>query len=73
MDDSVKEFVRFQVNRKIIDLYKNFLVILEDLNDKQYNIPDKLHQNMRKKVLDYGNDTIRELNTYIDKVNIEIK
>ena len=52
-----KEFLEFQINRKVKTLYKNFLFILEDLKDKDYDIDDETYQKLRKRVLDHGNDT----------------
>lgn len=71
--DKATEFFRFQVNRKVTNLYKNFLILLEDLQGPPYNIPEDVQKRMRKKVLDYGNDTIRELEEYLSKVKIELK
>ena len=32
-----KDFLKFQVTRKVTNLYKNFLFILEDLQEEDYN------------------------------------
>ena len=63
----------FQVRRKVTNLYKNFLFILEDLEDSGYQIPDEVYQKARKRVLDYGNDTIREIEENLDKFDIKLK
>ena len=60
MDIKMKEFVLFQNRRKVINLYKNFLILLEDLKEDGYNITEDKYQRLRKKVLDSGNDTIRQ-------------
>jgi len=75
MDKETKEqeFLKFQVTRKVTNLYKNFLFILEDLKDEDYNISDESYKKSRKRVLDYGNDTIREIEEYLDKFNIRLK
>ena len=76
MDDSSKnsrDFMAFQVRRKVTNLYKNFLFILEDLEDSGYQIPDEVYQKARKRVLDYGNDTIREIEENLDKFDIKLK
>jgi hypothetical protein len=72
-DSKTTEFIRFQINRKITNLYKAFLVILEDLKDTKYGIPDETHKRLRKKVLDSGNDAIREIDEYLDKVTVQLK
>ena len=71
--DSAKEFVTFQVTRKVTNLYKQFLFLLEDLQDQGYGIPDEVFQRMRKRVLDHGNDTIRELEENLDKLDITLR
>ncbi len=63
----------FQVRRKVTNLYKNFLFILEDLEDSGLQIPDEVYQKARKRVLDYGNDTIREIEENLDKFDIKLK
>jgi hypothetical protein len=76
LDDSSnnsREFMAFQVRRKVTNLYKNFLFILEDLEDSGYQIPDEVYQKARKRVLDYGNDTIREIEENLDKFDIKLK
>jgi hypothetical protein len=76
LDDSSKnsrDFMAFQVRRKVTNLYKNFLFILEDLEDSGHQIPDEVYQKARKRVLDYGNDTIREIEENLDKFDIKLK
>lgn len=62
-----KDYLTFQIRRKIINLYKNFFFILEDakLTDEQY-------QKNRKRILDLGNDTIREIEDDINKFNVNL-
>lgn len=62
-----KDYLTFQIRRKIINLYKNFFFILEDakLTDDQY-------QKNRKRILDLGNDTIREIEEDINKFNVNL-
>ena len=64
--DKAKQFAIFQVNRKVTNLYKQFLFILEDLQEQGYNIPDEQFQRIRKRVLDHGNDCIRETEEYLE-------
>tara|TARA_Y100000593_G_scaffold21481_3_gene43172 strand:+ start:1777 stop:2004 length:228 start_codon:yes stop_codon:yes gene_type:complete len=68
-----KDFLKFQVTRKVTNLYKNFLFILEDLQEEDYNISDESYKRSRKRVLDYGNDSIREIEDYLDKFDIRLK
>ena len=70
--NSVGEFVSFQQKRKIISLSKQFLFILEDLRD-EYNIEPEVYERHRNRILDYGNDSVRELNEYLEKLEIRLK
>ena len=67
-----KEFIFFHNRRKIINLYKQYLFLLEDLKE-DYDIPDEVYERNRKRVLDYGNDTIRELEENLEKFEIYLK
>lgn len=68
-----KDFLSFQVSRKVTSLYKSFLFILEDLQDSGYNISDSVFQRYRKRVLDNGNDSIREIEELLEKLDIDLK
>jgi len=70
--EKAKEFVRFQIRRKVTNLYKNFLFILEDSTNPQYN-SEEAYQRNRKRILDYGNDTIREIDELIDSLDVKLK
>ena len=71
--DKVKDFLQFQVRRKITNLYKNFLFILEDLKENKYDISEESYQRHRKRVLDFGNDTIREIEENLDSFDFKLK
>jgi len=89
-----KELLEFQVNRNIINLYKSFLIIMEDMHDQHSNNYKKLKRALpknaelidqadywdesrmeflRKKVLDNGNDALREIIGQLEQFNITIK
>ena len=69
-ENKAKEFLRFQNKRKVISLCKSFLVLLEDVKDEPDRLTDEYYQKLRKKVLDGGNDAIREFDEYTDKLDI---
>lgn len=69
--DKIKELISFQVRRKIIDLVKHFLFILEDSLNENYNKEDFQHH--RKRILDFSNDAIRELEETFKSLDITIK
>ncbi len=66
----MKEFILFQNRRKVINLYKNFLILLEDLKEDGYNISEDKYQRLRKKVLDSGNDTIRQFEEELNNIDL---
>ena len=68
-----KEFLQFQVQRKVVSLYKSFLFILEDLKAQGYDIDEDMYQRCCKRVLDQGNDTIREIEDYLNNFDIRLK
>lgn len=70
-NDKAKEFLKFQANRKVTNLYKSFLFILEDLKNSGYNISDSVFSRYRKRVLDHGNDAVRELEEDIDRLKVD--
>jgi hypothetical protein len=75
MDNSkAKGMMKFQVQRNITCLYKQYLMALEDFRDdlrkEGVNISDETFQRIRKRVLDNGNDCIRELQTLADSFDI---
>ena len=72
-NNGAKEFVRFQVHRKVTNLYKQFLFILEDLKEEGDNINDETFQRARKRVLDYGNDSIREIEETMERFDFKLK
>lgn len=72
-DPKIKEYVMFQLRRKITNLYKQFLFILEDAHNSKYNTNDEAYQKYRKRVLDNGNDTIREIEEDISKFDFNLK
>ena len=65
--DIINNFFAFQTRRKITNLYKQFFFILEDLSAEGMKIPEETHQRIRKRILDLGNDCIRELEEYFEK------
>ena len=69
--DKGREFIEFHHKRKTINLCKSFLFLLEDL--KGATITEEKYQKIRKRVLDIGNDSIREFDEHLDSFNINIK
>lgn len=70
--EMIKEFLQFQIRRKVTNLYKQFLFILEDAEQDRNNTKEHYQRN-RKRILDFGNDTIRELEECLKNLEIKIK
>lgn len=81
----IKDLLSFQTHRNIINLYKRYLNIIEDLQEEHVNMLNKLNSKidqqtlknvdyfdenkynyLRKRVLDLGNETIREIDKTLD-------
>ncbi len=72
-EDKVTQYVHFQIQRKITNLYKNCLILFEDLKKPPYNLSEDDYKNIRKRILDYGNDALRETEEDFKKVSIKLK
>ena len=92
----IKDVISFQVHRNIVNLYKKYFEITEDLllehrlfvskiqtklqssksdinlKDLDYFTDEKFNQ-IRKKILDAGNDATRELDKALEFVDIVLK
>tara|TARA_B100000959_G_C14776093_1_gene539567 strand:+ start:90 stop:338 length:249 start_codon:yes stop_codon:yes gene_type:complete len=73
LEDKLHDYVSFQLSRKVTQLYKNFLFILEDLRAQGYDISDEDYQHARKRILDHGNDTVREVEECLKELDIRLK
>lgn len=90
----LRELLEFQINRNIINLYKSFLIMMEDMHDQHDSNFRKLKQALpeeidlidqadywdesrmdylRKKILDKGNDSLREMLGQLEQFNSTIK
>lgn len=69
MDDlKLKEFILFLNRSKVNALYKSFLIIIEDLRDDDRCISEEKFQKIRKRILDSGNDCIREFEQQMENL-----
>lgn len=71
IDIKLKDYVLFKNRRQVVNLYKNFLILLEDLKEDGYNISDEKYQRLRKKVLDSGNDSIRQFEEELNNIDLQ--
>ena len=87
----IKEFVSFQIHRHIVNLYKKYIVIAEDLHQEHQNFTHKVqdatsntfvknidyfdekkYNYVRKKILDAGNETIRDVEKIFDVLDVSL-
>lgn len=95
MDIKGEDFLRFQIKRAVTTLFKQYLILLEEIGENHdealarlnKNLPDEYKKyveladyltieqsdRLRKKVLDIGNESIRNLNEVVDRLDIEFK
>ena len=71
IDIKLKDYVLFKNRRQVVNLYKNFLILLEDLKEDGYNISDEKYQRLRKKILDSGNDSIRQFEEELNNIDLQ--
>lgn len=88
----LREYIVFQIHRNVINLYKRYLNILEDIQEEHISMLNKLNKNIdlealknvdyfddnkynyfRKKVLDLGNEALREIDKNFDFLDLKIK
>jgi hypothetical protein len=67
-----QDYLSFQVRRKITSLFKNYFIILEDIIRENPSISQEKYNQIRKRILDYGNDTIREVEQDINQFKISL-
>ncbi len=74
MDDNISSilegYLNQSINRDVTTLYKNFLIILEDLREKRFVVDEETYQHLRKKVLRLGNECARSILEDFNKVEI---
>lgn len=64
---SASSLIKFQIHRHIMNLSKNFLNVLEDIDSGE----DINFEKRRKRILDAAGDSYRELETQLDNLKIE--
>ena len=91
-DNKVKDYVSFQIHKSLVDLYKRYLNLIEDIQEDHKTMVEKLNNKidsntlknidyfdnnkynyLRKKILDIGNDSIREIEKNFEFIQMEFK
>lgn len=68
-----KDILLFQVHKQVKSLFVSFLEIIEDLQADGYVFSEDKRVNLRKRVLSNGNNTIRNLEQLLEKLDIGFK
>jgi len=90
--DNVRDYILFQINRNIVNLYKRYLNLMEDLQEEHVNMLNKLNKKIdaetlknldyfdenkynyfRKRILDLGNETLREIDKNFEFLDLNVK
>jgi hypothetical protein len=66
MNSVENNLIAVQVHKEVTSLYKEFLEIIEDLKLGHPSISSEQYEHIRKRVLDKGNDKIRNLTGFLD-------
>lgn len=69
---TASDIVLFQIDRQTINLFKDFLIILEEFRADNL-IGEEYFQRLRKRVLGKSNDGLRELHDFLDNFDIAFK
>ena len=91
-EEKIKEYLRFQLNRNIISLYKRYFEMIDDIRLEHKTMLDKMEKKsskefvenidylnddkynyIRKKILDTGNDAIRNIESSFKSIKITLK
>jgi len=91
-EEKLKEYLKFQIDRGIISLYKKYFEMVEDLYRDHLTLIEKVKNNtsedfaknidyfdankynyIRKKILDSGNDAIRNIDSSLKSIKISLK
>jgi len=91
-NNKVKDYVSFQIHKSLVNLYKRYLNLIEDIQEDHHlmmeKLENKIDQNtlknmdyidenkynyLRKKILDIGNEAIREIEKNFDFIKMEFK
>jgi vacuolar-type H+-ATPase subunit I/STV1 len=72
-NNTPKGILEFQIERKVINMGKNFLNSIEDLMADGWIIPEDRYKRIRKKVWDEAGTAFREIQSNIEKFDVKLK
>lgn len=68
-----EEYLEFQIKKQVTLLFVSFLADLQNIQKDRACFTDYELNLYRKSILDNGNNTIRKLNSEIEKFNVKLK
>ena len=91
-EEKIKDYLKFQLNRNVISLYKKYFEMVDDLRQEHKLMLQKIekvsskefvenidyfnedkYNYIRKKILDNGNDAIRNIESSFKSITITLK
>jgi hypothetical protein len=91
-EEIIKDYLKFQLNRNVISLYKKYFEMVDDLRQEHKLMLQKMekvsskefvenidyfnedkYNYIRKKILDNGNDAIRNIESSFKSITITLK
>lgn len=91
-EEKIKDYLKFQLNRNVISLYKKYFEMVDDLRQEHKLMLQKMekvsskefvenidyfnedkYNYIRKKILDNGNDAIRNIESSFKSISITLK
>jgi hypothetical protein len=91
-EEKIKDYLKFQLNRNVISLYKKYFEMVDDLRQEHKLMLQKMekasskefvenidyfnedkYNYIRKKILDNGNDAIRNIESSFKSITITLK
>jgi hypothetical protein len=73
MNSPENNIITVQTHKEITRLYKHFLEIIEDIRNQCPDcLPQERYEHIRKRVLDNGNESARQLLAFLDYFDFTI-
>jgi hypothetical protein len=70
--EKLKEYLTFQIHRNIVNIYKQQLVLLQDIVVEHERMINKLHKHVDKKTLEDVNYLDQEKYNYLRKKTLDV-
>lgn len=71
-EEKLKEYLVFQIHRNIVNLYKNHLILLEDVSVEHNQMMDKLKNHVAQETLDDVDYLSEKKYNYFRKKTLDI-